>query len=123
MTWRLHERFITEIEKEDLTKVYDIECRLIRVIFNMTKRGVRVDMDKAFGLKKKLLNKEKQYLKRIKDLVGQDVQINAARSVAQAFDSVNLEYPRTELGAPSFTQTFLETHAHELPRMITKARV
>jgi DNA polymerase I-like protein with 3'-5' exonuclease and polymerase domains len=123
LTWRLHERFITEIEKEDLTKVYDVECRLIRVIFNMTKRGVRVDMDKAFGLKKKLLNKEKQYLKRIKDLVGQDVQINAARSVAQAFDSVNLEYPRTALGAPSFTQTFLETHAHELPRMITKARV
>ena len=123
LTWRLHERFITEIEKEDLTKVYDIECRLIRVIFNMTKRGVRVDMEKAFGLKKKLLNKEKQYLKRIKDLVGQDVQINAARSVAQAFDSVNLEYPRTSLGAPSFTQTFLETHAHELPRMITKARV
>ena len=123
LTWRLHERFITEIEKEDLTKVYDVECRLIRVIFNMTKRGVRVDMEKAFGLKKKLLNKEKQYLKRIKDLVGQDVQINAARSVAQAFDSVNLEYPRTSLGAPSFTQTFLETHAHELPRMITKARV
>ena len=123
LTWRLHERFITEIEKEDLTKVYDVECRLIRVIFNMTKRGVRVDMEKAFGLKKKLLNKEKQYLKRIKDLVGQDVQINAARSVAQAFDSVNLEYPRTALGAPSFTQTFLETHAHELPRMITKARV
>jgi DNA polymerase I-like protein with 3'-5' exonuclease and polymerase domains len=123
LTWRLHERLITEIQKEDLTKVYDIECRLIRVIFNMTKRGVRVDMDKAFGLKKKLLNKEKQYLKRIKDLVGQDVQINAARSVAQAFDNVNLEYPRTALGAPSFTQTFLETHAHELPRMITKARV
>ena len=48
LTWRLHERFITEIEKEDLTKVYDIECRLIRVIFNMTKRGVRVDMEKAF---------------------------------------------------------------------------
>jgi DNA polymerase I-like protein with 3'-5' exonuclease and polymerase domains len=123
LTWRLHERLITEIQKEDLTKVYDIECRLIRVIFNMTKRGVRVDMEKAFGLKRKLLNKEKQYLKRIKDLVGQDVQINAARSVAQAFDNVNLEYPRTALGAPSFTQTFLETHAHELPRMITKARV
>ncbi len=123
LTWRLHERFITEIEKEDLTKVYDIECRLIRVIFNMTKRGVRVDMEKAFGLKKKLLNKEKQYLKRIKDLVGQDVQINAARSVAQAFDSVNLEYPRPALGTPNFNKTFLETHAHELPRMITKARV
>ena len=123
LTWRLHERLITEIEKEELDRVYDIECRLIRVIFNMTKRGVRVDMDKALGLKRKLLNKERQYLKRIKDITGLNVQVWAARSVAAAFDSANLEYPHTELGAPSFTQTFLETHAHELPRMITKARV
>ena len=123
LTWRLHERLISEIEKEDLFKVYDVECRLIRVIFNMTKRGVRVDMDRALALKKKLLVKEKNYLKRIKDITGSDVQVWAARSVAQAFDNVNLEYPRTALGAPSFTQTFLETHAHELPRMITKARV
>ena len=123
LTWRLHERLITEIEKEELDRVYDVECRLIRVIFNMTKRGVRVDMDKAFGLKRKLLNKEKQYLKRIKDITGLNVQVWAARSVAEAFKSVNLEYPHTELGSPSFTQTFLETHSHELPRMITKARV
>ena len=123
LTWRLHERLISEIEKEDLFKVYDVECRLIRVIFNMTKRGVRVDMDRALALKKKLLAKEKNYLKRIKDITGSDVQVWAARSVAQAFDNVNLEYPRTALGAPSFTQTFLDTHAHELPRMITKARV
>ena len=123
LTWRLHERLISEIEKEDLFKVYDVECRLIRVIFNMTKRGVRVDMEKAFALKKKLHVKEKNYLKRIKDITGSDVQVWAARSVAQAFDNVNLEYPRTALGAPSFTQTFLDTHAHELPRMITKARV
>jgi DNA polymerase I-like protein with 3'-5' exonuclease and polymerase domains len=123
LTWRLHERFITEIEKNDLTKVYDVECRLIRVIFNMTKRGVRVDMERAFALKKKLQIKEKNYLKRIKDITGSEVQVWAARSVAQAFDNVNLEYPRTALGAPSFTQTFLDTHKHELPRMITKARV
>jgi len=123
LTWRLHERLAPEIKDQDLDGVYDVECRLIRVIFNMTKRGVRVDIDKAAGLKKKLLNKEKKYLKRIKDLVGQDVQINAARSVAQAFDNVNLEYPTTALGAPSFTQSFLESHPHELPRMITKARV
>jgi len=123
LTYKLHDRFKTELQRDSVETVYDLECRLIRVIFNMTKRGVRVDMDKAFGLKRKLLNKEKQYLKRIKDLVGNDVQIWAARSVANAFDSVNLEYPTTALGAPSFTQTFLETHKHELPRMITKARV
>ena len=123
LTFRLHEKLMLEIKNDALETVYDTECRLIRVIFNMTKRGVRVDMQRAFELKRKLQVKEKNYLKRIKDITGSDVQVWAARSVAQAFDNVNLEYPRTKLGAPSFTQTFLDTHAHELPRMITKARV
>ena len=61
LTWRLHERLITEIEKEELDRVYDVECRLIRVIFNMTRRGVRIDMDKAYALKKKL-NKRKKFI-------------------------------------------------------------
>ena len=32
-----------------------MECRLIRVIFNMTKRGIRIDMDRADGIKKKII--------------------------------------------------------------------
>ena len=123
LTYKLHERLMIEIEKDSLEGVYDMECRLIRVIFNMTKRGIRIDMPRAMALKEKLRNKEKKYLKRMKDLTGGEVQLWSARSVANAFDRVNLEYPHTLLGHPSFTQTFLETHKHELPRMVTKARV
>ena len=123
LTYKLHERLMVEIEKDALEGVYDMECRLIRVIFNMTKRGIRIDMTRAMELKHKLRTKEKKYLKRMKDLTGGEVQLWSARSVADAFDRVNLEYPHTTLGAPSFTQTFLETHKHELPRMVTKARV
>jgi DNA polymerase I-like protein with 3'-5' exonuclease and polymerase domains len=123
LTYKLHERLMVEIEKDALEGVYDMECRLIRVIFNMTKRGIRIDMMRAMDLKQKLQIKEKKYLKRMKDLTGGEVQLWSARSVADAFDRVNLEYPHTVLGAPSFTQTFLETHKHELPRMVTKARV
>jgi hypothetical protein len=47
----------------------------------MTKRGIRIDMDRAFGLKKKLNIKEKKYLKRMKDLTGGEVQLWSARSV------------------------------------------
>jgi|TARA_B100001964_G_scaffold245590_1_gene333804 DNA polymerase I-like protein with 3'-5' exonuclease and polymerase domains len=124
LTLQLHERLKIEIEKDSLQGIYDIECRLINVIFNMTRKGVRVDMTKAFTLKSKLKNKEKKILKRVKDLTGFYVDLWSARSVAKAFDTLNLEYPMTEkTNAPSFTQTFLETHAHELPRLITKARV
>jgi DNA polymerase I-like protein with 3'-5' exonuclease and polymerase domains len=84
---------MVEIEKDELGGVYDMECRLISVIFNMTKRGVRVDMERAFGLKRKLLNKEKQYLKRIKDITGLNVQVWAARSVAAAFEALIWNIP------------------------------
>ena len=97
LTHQLHELLITEVEKDSLEGVYDMECRLIRVIFNMTKRGIRIDMARAMGLKRKLYNKEKQYLKRIKDLVGNEVQVWSSRSCADAFDEVNLEYPHTVL--------------------------
>ena len=123
LTYKLHERLMIEIKKDALEGVYDLECRLIRVIFNMTKRGIRIDMMRAMELKRKLRIKEKKFLKRMKDLTGGEVQLWSARSVANAFDRVNLEYPHTALGQPSFTQTFLETHKHELPRMVTKARV
>ena len=123
LTYKLHERLMIEIKKDALEGVYDLECRLIRVIFNMTKRGIRIDMMRAMELKRKLRIKEKKFLKRMKDLTGGEVQLWSARSVANAFDRVNLEYPHTALGQPSFTQTFLETHKHELPQMVTKARV
>ena len=123
LTYKLHERLMIEIKKDSLEGVYDLECRLIRVIFNMTKRGIRIDMMRAMELKRKLRVKEKKFLKRMKDLTGGEVQLWSARSVANAFDRVNLEYPHTALGQPSFTQTFLETHKHELPQMVTKARV
>ena len=47
LTYKLHERLMVEIEKDALEGVYDMECRLIRVIFNMTKRGIRIDMTRA----------------------------------------------------------------------------
>ena len=55
LTYKLHERLMIEIEKDSLEGVYDMECRLIRVIFNMTKRGIRIDMDRAMELKHKII--------------------------------------------------------------------
>ena len=42
---------------------------IINVIFNMTKKGVRVDMVKAMSLKDKLKNKEKKILALKTDLL------------------------------------------------------
>ena len=109
LTLKLYEKLAWEIKKDNLDTIYDIECKLIRVIFNMTKKGVRFDADKVVVLNDKFKNKEKKILKRIKDLTSQDVEIWAAASIAKAFDSMNLPYDRTsKSNAPSFTKMFLK---------------
>ena len=123
LTYKLHEKLKWEIAKDNLTTIYDIECQLIKVIYNMTKRGVRVDIERAHNLTEKFSKKEKKLLKRIKDIVGFDVEIWAAASIAKAFDAIDLPYDKTEkTQAPSFTKTFLNDHPHDVPRLILQAR-
>ena len=123
LTLKLHEKLSWEITKDNLQTVYDIECRLINVIFQMTKKGVRIDTYSAVNLIERFKNKEKKLLKRIKDLTNLNVEIWAAASISKAFDSLNLPYERTEkTNSPSFTKMFLTDHPHELPRLIMQAR-
>ena len=123
LTYKLYEKLSWEIVKDNLTTVYDVECKLIHVIFKMTQRGVRFDSEKCHKLENKFYNKEKKLMQRIKHLTGLDIEIWAAASIAKAFDSMNLPYERTaKTDAPSFTKMFLTDHPHELPRLIMQAR-
>jgi DNA polymerase I-like protein with 3'-5' exonuclease and polymerase domains len=123
LTLKLHEKLSWEITKDNLQTVYDIECRLINVIFKMTQAGVRFNVDGCLTLNDKFRNKERKLLRRIKDLTGLHVEIWAAASIAKAFDALNLPYERTQkTDAPSFTKMFLTDHPHELPRLLMQAR-
>jgi len=123
LTLKLHEKLSWEITKDNLQTVYDMECRLINVIFRMTQTGVRFNVDGCLSLNDKFRNKEKKLLRRIKDLTGLHVEIWAAASIAKAFDALNLPYERTQkTDAPSFTKMFLTDHPHELPRLLMQAR-
>ena len=52
-----------------------------------------------------------------------DVQIWAARSIAQVFDKLRLPFDRTDkTNSPSFTKNFLQNHAHPLVKLIARAR-
>ena len=74
-------------------------------------------------MKKQLMADEKEILHKIKLETNVDTQIWAARSVANVFDMLKIEYPRTEkTSAPSFTKNFLQEHKHPVVNLIAKAR-
>jgi len=122
-TLKLWQCLQREMYAQELMSIFDLETKLFPCLVEMRFKGVRVDLQKADKIKKNLIQQEKKLLNKIKDLCGIDVEINAARSVAKAFDKLNLPYDRTEKSKePSFTRNFLANHPHELAQCISNAR-
>jgi DNA polymerase I-like protein with 3'-5' exonuclease and polymerase domains len=122
VTLKLWERMQVEMGKQDLNKIFDIETRLFPCLVDMKFKGVRVDVEKAQETRKNLLEQEGKILNKIKGLCGLEVEIHAARSIAKAFDKLNIPYDKTDKGNPSFTKNFLATHPHEIAKLINEAR-
>ena len=123
LTLRLWDRFKTEISKQSLHDVWDMEMELLPILIDTRRTGIRVDEEKAAELKKEFIKKEKQVLHKIKQDTTLDVDIWAARSVAQIFDRIGVEYPRTpKTGDPSFTQNWLVNCDNPIAQLIREAR-
>ena len=120
LTLKLWQHFKGLIVREDVADVFNLETNVLKVVFEMRKRGVRVDIEKAEELKAQLEKQEQEVLAKAG---GQDIDIWAAASIAKAFDAKGLRYPKTEkTQAPSFTKNFLANHEHELPKAVVRAR-
>jgi len=123
VTFGLWQELKKEIVSQDLEDIFDLETELFPCLVDMRFKGVRVDIEKAQLMKKEFKEAEQKLLHKIKGETNIDTQIWAARSVANVFDMLKIEYPRTEkTQAPSFTKNFLQEHKHPVVNMIAKAR-
>lgn len=108
--------------QEGLYHIFDMECSLIPLIIAMRFAGVSVDLNKAQEVRTKLLLRSQQVSQEINSLCGFEVNVNAAKSLAKAFDAFGLKYPKTDKGAPSFEAAFLDKVEHPLGKMVVKLR-
>jgi len=123
ITLELWQELQKEINLQDINSIMDMETELFPCLVDMKFKGVRVDVEAAHKLKTILLAQEKEALQQIKKETQIDIQIWAARSIAQVFDKLKLDYDRTEkTSAPSFTKNFLANHPHPLVKQIARAR-
>ena len=122
MTLKLWDRLRIEIDMQELNTVFGLETKLIPILLDMKTNGVRVDLDKAEQAKQTLKARIKKLKKFIKDKTSVDIEPWANASVESVFKALNLNYPKTELGAPSFTKQFLQAHPNEVAQAIVKLR-
>jgi DNA polymerase I-like protein with 3'-5' exonuclease and polymerase domains len=119
---RIHALQLKKLEEEGLLELYDMECRLIPMMLYMRRIGVRVDVERAERVSNELYLEALEIRRKIRHLVGFEVNINAGDSIAKAFDKLGLEYGRTATGKPSFTKSFLDHHPHEVAGLIRAER-
>ena len=123
ITLELWKELQKEIYTQDIESIFLLETELFPCLVDMRFLGVRVDVQAAHKLKQELVEQEKQCLLEVGKETQVDVQIWAARSIAQVFDKLKLDYDRTEkTQSPSFTKNFLQNHPHPLVKLIAQAR-
>jgi len=123
LTLELWQELKKEILHQDIQSIFDLETELFPCLVDMRFLGVRVDVEQAQKLKEELNKEEKELLQLVKKETQVDVQIWAARSIAQVFQKLNLPYDSTEkTNSPSFTKNFLQNHPHPLVKRIARAR-
>jgi len=123
LTYLLWQYFKTEIRKQSLYTVWDLEMELLPILIDMRFKGIRVNQEKALELKKSFQELETHRLREIKQLVGKDIDIWAARQIGAAYDKLGIDYPRTEkTQEPSFTQNWLANSNHKISKLIVEAR-
>ena len=123
LTYLLWQRFKHELNVQSLTTIWELERKLLPLLIKMRSKGIRVDVGRAEKLQKDFIVREKVILQKIKELVGKDIDIWAARQIGFAFDKLGIEYPKTpKSGEPSFTQNWLVNSEHEISKYIVQAR-
>ena len=123
ITYELWQELKKEILHQDIQSIFELETELFPCLVDMRFLGVRVDTENAHKLKKELVEEEKGCLHQVKKETQIDVQIWAARSIAQVFEKLKLPFDRTEkTKSPSFTKNFLQNHPHPLVKKIARAR-
>jgi DNA polymerase I-like protein with 3'-5' exonuclease and polymerase domains len=121
-TLQLWQALKIQLEEQHLWSIWHTETKLIPCLLDMRSNGVRVDLDKADRNKKLIRSKAKEMRRQIENESGVEVDIWASASISKMFDKLGLEYPRTEMGAASFTKSFLNNHPSEICQKLVKLR-
>ena len=107
-TWQLRDWQTPRLEAEGLTRVHDVESRLIPVLARMSIKGVRIDEERLVWLEGDLTRRIEIMLKEF----SADFNVKSPSDVQRwCTDNNQIDWPLTQKrNAPSFPESWLETH-------------
>jgi len=138
-TYDLYMYFIPEIEKQNLSYIWSIECKLLPILVEMNHRGIPIDNQHREKMIDQSIVEEDRLIKKIKKITClSGLNVNSGKQLQSVFDRLNLPYkinPPTKKmiekgvteGNPSFKSEDLlpygvEPDEHYLPHLIVLFR-
>jgi DNA polymerase I-like protein with 3'-5' exonuclease and polymerase domains len=126
-TLALFESLDPILDQEGTRAAYRLDCDILPMVLAMRRRGIRIDVPAAERARDQLLAERDAVFAEISDKLGVQVgmaEIGRSKWLAETFDKMGINYPRTAKGNPSFTagnSGWMPRHAHWLPPLIVKA--
>lgn len=105
-TWELRKAQEEEIMKQDLRRVWDVECRVTKTLFRMQHHGMRVNPDNLDMATKRMT----LLIDESRSTLPSGLNVRSGPQMKALFDKEGItNYPTTSLGNPSFTEDWLDT--------------
>lgn len=123
-TLKIYKMQLIRLKREELMRVFDMECRLLPMLLAMRFRGVRVNINRLEETIAKVDELIKVSYDTLNHIAGKRIDnINSAVQIAAAFDAAGITYPRTpKTKAPSFQKEWLEYHPSDLAGLVLRTR-
>jgi len=104
--------------------IFELETKLFPCLVDMKFKGVKIDVEKARVLGKRLEKRKDNLIKIIKARTGVEVQIWAASSLKNLLDNQEIkDYTKTpKSGMPQLPGDYLKKHKNRFLRFVAKAR-
>ena len=110
------------IVKEDLEDIFELETSLVPILLAMRIQGVRVDLEGARALSKRLNLEIDKFSMDILRLAGFDVNVNSGQDLSKAYTSLHVDVPVTPHGNPSITKDWLARQSDPLSVLVAGKR-
>jgi len=106
-TLRIFQLQEPKLRANDLWSIFMLETDVTSVVLDMRFKGVRIDVDRAQAASLKVADEEAKYLQMLHKAAGFELNPWSNLDLAKACDKLKIQYPRTNIGNPSFDSEFI----------------
>tara|TARA_R110002020_G_scaffold2594_2_gene12353 strand:+ start:3566 stop:5584 length:2019 start_codon:yes stop_codon:yes gene_type:complete len=123
LTARLYQDVLQQIEKTNQQQIFELECALTSVLFNVERQGISVDRQYAKKTQKSIVLRLEEVREEIYKLADKEFNISSTQQIGEMFNTLGIESPvKTPKGRDSWNELALVNINHPLAGLIRQYR-